>query len=57
LTIFNASSTPSTLKIMSWAALVFAPLVILYQGWTYWVFRKRVSADRIPAPAGLSRST
>jgi cytochrome d ubiquinol oxidase subunit II len=57
LTIFNASSTPYTLKIMSWAALVFAPLVILYQGWTYWVFRKRVSADRIPAPAGLSRST
>jgi cytochrome d ubiquinol oxidase subunit II len=55
LTIHNASSTPYTLKIMTWAALIFAPLVILYQGWTYWVFRKRLSADRIPASVGLSR--
>jgi cytochrome d ubiquinol oxidase subunit II len=55
LTIYNASSTPYTLKIMTWAALIFAPLVMAYQGWTYWVFRKRISADRIPAPVGLSR--
>jgi cytochrome d ubiquinol oxidase subunit II len=55
LTIYNASSTPYTLKIMTWAALIFAPLVMVYQGWSYWVFRKRVSADRIPAPVGLSR--
>jgi cytochrome bd ubiquinol oxidase subunit II len=55
LTISNASSTPYTLKIMTWAALIFAPLVMLYQGWTYWVFRKRISADRIPASVGLSR--
>ena len=55
LTIYNASSTPYTLKIMTWAALIFAPLVMLYQGWTYWVFRQRISADRIPASAGLSR--
>jgi cytochrome d ubiquinol oxidase subunit II len=55
LTIYNASSSPYTLKIMTWAALIFAPLVIAYQGWTYWVFRKRVSADRIPASVGLSR--
>jgi cytochrome d ubiquinol oxidase subunit II len=55
LTIDNASSSPYTLTIMSWAALVFAPLVMAYQGWTYWVFRQRISADRIPAPAGLAR--
>ncbi|MCP3811659.1 cytochrome d ubiquinol oxidase subunit II [Mycolicibacterium septicum] len=55
LTIHNASSSPYTLKIMTWAGLVFAPLVVIYQGWTYWVFRKRISADRIPAPVGLSR--
>ncbi len=55
LTIYNASSTPYTLKIMTWAALVFAPLAMVYQGWTYWVFRQRISADRIPAPVGLSR--
>lgn len=55
LTIYNASSTPYTLKIMTWAALIFAPLVMAYQGWTYWVFRKRISAERIPEPIGLSR--
>jgi cytochrome bd ubiquinol oxidase subunit II len=55
LTVYNASSSPYTLTIMSWAALVFAPLVMAYQGWTYWVFRQRISADRIPAPAGLAR--
>jgi cytochrome d ubiquinol oxidase subunit II len=57
LTIHNASSTAYTLKIMSWAALIFAPLVMLYQGWTYWVFRKRITADRIPEPIGLSRQS
>jgi cytochrome d ubiquinol oxidase subunit II len=55
LTIYNASSSPYTLKIMTWAALIFAPLVMAYQGWTYWVFRKRLSADRIPASVGLSK--
>ena len=55
LTVQNASSTPYTLKIMSWAALIFLPLVIAYQAWTYWVFRQRISAARIPAPTGLSR--
>jgi cytochrome d ubiquinol oxidase subunit II len=55
LTIHNASSSPYTLKIMTWAAVIFAPLVMIYQGWTYWVFRQRVSADRIPDSIGLSR--
>lgn len=53
LTIYNASSTPYTLKVMTWAAVIFAPLIIVYQAWTYWVFRQRVSADRIPASIGL----
>jgi len=47
LTIENASSTDYTLTIMSWAALVFLPLVLAYQAWTYWIFRKRVSRTRI----------
>jgi cytochrome bd ubiquinol oxidase subunit II len=42
LTIYNASSTPHTLRIMSVVALVFVPIVLVYQGWTYWVFRHRV---------------
>lgn len=48
LTIHNASSTDYTLKIMTVAALVFTPIVLLYQGWTYWVFRKRISTAMIP---------
>lgn len=45
LTIYNAASTPYTLKIMSVVALVFVPIVLAYQGWTYWVFRHRIGAD------------
>lgn len=45
LTIYNASSSPYTLKIMSIVALIFVPIVLLYQGWTYWVFRQRVGAN------------
>jgi cytochrome d ubiquinol oxidase subunit II len=55
VTIYNGSSTPYTLKIMSWASLTLLPLVIGYQAWTYWVFRKRITADSIPASIGLSR--
>jgi cytochrome bd ubiquinol oxidase subunit II len=55
VTISNASSTPYTLKIMTWAATLFVPLTMVYQGWTYWVFRQRISADRIPPAAGLAR--
>jgi len=44
LTIYNASSSPYTLKVMSIIALIFLPVVLAYQGWTYWVFRKRVEA-------------
>ncbi len=44
LTIYTASSTPYTLKVMTIVAFVFVPVVLLYQGWTYWVFRKRVEA-------------
>jgi cytochrome bd ubiquinol oxidase subunit II len=43
LTVTNASSTPYTLKVMSWVAVAFTPIVLLYQGWTYWVFRKRIA--------------
>lgn len=50
LTISNASSTDYTLTIMTWVAVVFTPIVLLYQGWTYWVFRRRLSTDDIPEP-------
>lgn len=44
LTIDNASSTDYTLTVMTVVAVIFTPIVLLYQGWTYWVFRKRVAA-------------
>ena len=48
LNIENAASTPYTLTLMSWVALLFVPLIIAYQAWSYWVFRKRVSVNHIP---------
>lgn len=48
LTVVNAASTDYTLRIMAVVALVFTPIVVVYQGWTYWVFRKRLSTKHIP---------
>ena len=47
LTVANASSSPYTLKIMTWCAGIATPIVLLYQGWTYWVFRKRIGTQHI----------
>jgi cytochrome d ubiquinol oxidase subunit II len=43
LTVTNASSTPYTLQVMTIVALIFVPIVLIYQGWNYWVFRARIS--------------
>ena len=51
LTTSNASSTHYTLTIMTWVAAVFTPIVLLYQSWTYWTFRKRIGTQHIPAAA------
>ncbi|SCL36397.1 cytochrome bd-I ubiquinol oxidase subunit 2 apoprotein [Micromonospora nigra] len=48
LTATNAASTPYTLTIMTWVAVIFTPIVLAYQGWTYWVFRKRIGVAHIP---------
>jgi cytochrome d ubiquinol oxidase subunit II len=53
LTVDNASSTDYTLKVMTIVALIFTPIVLIYQGWTYWVFRKRLSTKHIPEDAPL----
>jgi cytochrome bd ubiquinol oxidase subunit II len=49
LTVNNASSAHYTLVVMSWVAIIFTPIVLGYQGWTYWVFRKRLTASDIPS--------
>ncbi|MGW4041272.1 cytochrome d ubiquinol oxidase subunit II [Streptomyces sp. NPDC004721] len=51
LTVTNASSSPYTLKIMTWCAGIATPIILLYQGWTYWVFRKRIGTQHIAEPA------
>ncbi len=50
LTVTNASSSPYTLKIMTWLAVIATPVVLVYQGWTYWVFRKRIGTQHIADP-------
>ena len=53
LTVANASSADYTLTVMSWVALVALPVVMGYQAWSYWVFRKRVTGEQItPASVG-----
>jgi cytochrome d ubiquinol oxidase subunit II len=54
LTVDNASSTDYTLTVMTWVAVILTPLVLLYQGWTYWVFRKRLTVEHIPDSIGLT---
>jgi cytochrome d ubiquinol oxidase subunit II len=51
LDIYNAASTPTTLRVMSVVALIFVPLVLAYQAWSYWVFRKRVTREQL-SPSG-----
>ena len=45
LTVYNACSSPYTLKIMTIVALTLVPIVLLCQAWTFWVFRKRVTKN------------
>lgn len=45
LTIYNASASPYTLKVLTIVAAIFLPVILVYQGWTYWMFRKRLSPD------------
>jgi cytochrome d ubiquinol oxidase subunit II len=48
LTTTNAAATHYTLRIMTVVAVIFTPVVLAYQAWTYWVFRKRIAVHHIP---------
>jgi len=54
LTTANASSTAKTLAVMTVVAAIFLPFVLLYQGWTYWVFRRRIGAGPAVASPGAA---
>jgi cytochrome d ubiquinol oxidase subunit II len=45
LTVYNAASSPYTLRVMSIVAISLLPFVLFYQGWSYWTFRKRITGD------------
>ncbi|NLA65831.1 MAG: cytochrome d ubiquinol oxidase subunit II [Leucobacter sp.] len=49
MTIAGGASSQKTLELMTWVAIFTLPLVLAYQAWTYWVFRKRLSREHIPA--------
>ncbi|OZM73167.1 cytochrome d ubiquinol oxidase subunit II [Amycolatopsis antarctica] len=48
LTVASEASSPYTLEVITWVAAFGAPAVLVYQGWTYWVFRKRIGVGHIP---------
>ncbi|MEV1171051.1 cytochrome d ubiquinol oxidase subunit II [Nonomuraea sp. NPDC049784] len=54
LTLAEAASGPYTLTMLSWIGLIALPFVLVYQGWTYWVFRKRVRAEVTPVQVASS---
>ncbi|WP_106849725.1 cytochrome d ubiquinol oxidase subunit II [Blastococcus sp. Marseille-P5729] len=49
LTAEAAASSSYTLTVMTWVAVIMTPIVLAYQAWTYWVFRKRITRKSIPA--------
>jgi cytochrome d ubiquinol oxidase subunit II len=54
LSLREAASSNYTLEVMTVVAVILTPVVLLYQGWTYWVFRKRIGREDVPAaPSGL----
>jgi cytochrome d ubiquinol oxidase subunit II len=51
LTVDNASSAHYTLVVLTVVALIATPVVLLYQGWSYHVFRHRLGEQEVAAPA------
>ena len=52
LTISNAASGHYALQVITIVAAIFTPLVLLYQGWTYYVFRRRLGGHEVGTPVG-----
>jgi cytochrome d ubiquinol oxidase subunit II len=55
LTISNAASGHYALKFITIIAAIFVPLLLIYQGWTYYVFRKRLGGEQVGAPVTFLR--
>ena len=50
LTVHNTASGGYSLKVMTVVVIIFLPVVLAYQTWTYYVFRRRVSREEFTAP-------
>ncbi len=55
LTISNTASPSYTLKLMTIVVVIFLPVVLLYQAWTYYVFRQRISPGDFQPPKLLTK--
>jgi cytochrome d ubiquinol oxidase subunit II len=53
LTVSNAASSHYALVAITVVALILTPLVLLYQGWTYYVLRARLAGEEVVPPTGL----
>ena len=47
LTVDGSASADYTLKVMTVVAVIFLPIVLIYQGWTYHVFRHRIGGGEL----------
>jgi cytochrome d ubiquinol oxidase subunit II len=52
LTLAQAASSNYTLGVMTVVAVVLTPVVLLYQGWTFWVFRRRIGREDVAGADG-----
>ena len=57
LTVHNTASGAYSLKAMTVVVIIFLPLVLAYQTWTYYVFRRRVSRSANSSPPGTGHAT
>jgi cytochrome bd ubiquinol oxidase subunit II len=46
LTIYNTSATPYSMAVMSIISVIFIPIVLAYEGWSYYIFRNRVKVEK-----------
>ncbi|GAB3268216.1 cytochrome d ubiquinol oxidase subunit II [Kineosporia babensis] len=51
VTMEGAVTSDFSLEVISWAALFIMPAVVVYQAFSYWVFRRRISSERVATPA------
>jgi cytochrome d ubiquinol oxidase subunit II len=56
LTVHNTASGGYSLKVMTVVVIIFLPLVLAYQTWTYYVFRRRVSKQEFQPPTPSSEA-